>query len=104
VFRLLRKSRQPITNLHLGAERADAGALLAQMSAKAVAALDDTCRRVARAFPGALHLGIDVAVASGLTRHYVLEVNAFGDLLKGVANSQGLDAYDVELRAMEWAA
>jgi len=24
--------------------------------------------------------------------------------LKGVANSQGLDAYDVELRAMEWAA
>jgi len=31
-------------------------------------------------------------------------VNAFGDLLKGVANSQGLDAYDVELRAIEWAA
>ena len=104
MFRLLRKSRHPITNLHLGGERADADALLSRMSAKAVAALDDTCRRVARALPGALQLGIDVAVATGLARHYVLEVNAFGDLLKGVATRQGLDAYDVQLRAMERAA
>jgi glutathione synthase/RimK-type ligase-like ATP-grasp enzyme len=103
-FRVLRKSRHPITNLHLGGERADAGALLSQMPARAVAALDDTCHQVALAFPGALQLGLDVAVAAGLARHYVLEVNAFGDLLKGVATSQGLDAHDVQLRAMERAA
>lgn len=104
VIRVLRKSREPITNLHLGGERADAAALLSKMPAKAVAALDDTCRKVARAFPGALQLGIDVAVAGGLARHYVLEVNAFGDLLKGIATGRGLDAYDVQLRAMERAA
>jgi glutathione synthase/RimK-type ligase-like ATP-grasp enzyme len=104
VLSVLRKSKQPITNLHLGGERADAHALLSRMPPRALAALDDTCRTVARAFPGALHLGIDVAVAIGFVRHYVLEVNAFGDLLKGVATSQGLDAYDAQLHAMERAA
>src|SRR5262249_1082148 len=104
IFRVLRKSRHPITNLHLGGERADAANLLARMSERAVAALDDTCRAVARALPGALQLGIDVAVATGLARHYVLEVNAFGDLLKGITTGQGLDPYDVQLRTMERAA
>jgi glutathione synthase/RimK-type ligase-like ATP-grasp enzyme len=104
VFRVLRKSRHPITNLHLGGERANADALLSRMPAKAVAALDTTCRAVARAFPGALQVGIDVAVAGGLARHYVLEVNAFGDLLKGVTTGEGLDAYDMQLRATECAA
>jgi hypothetical protein len=103
-FRVLRKSRHPITNLHLGGERADADALLSRMTPKAAAALDATCRAVAKAFPGALQIGIDVAVAAGLARHYVLEVNAFGDLLKGITTGQGLDAYDVQLRAMECAA
>src|SRR5262245_28345351 len=104
VFRVLRKSRHPITNLHLGGQRADAGALLSRMPTKAVAALDATCRIVAQVFPGALQIGIDVAVAAGLARHYVLEVNAFGDLLKGIATSQGLDAYDVQLSVTECAA
>jgi glutathione synthase/RimK-type ligase-like ATP-grasp enzyme len=103
-FRVLRKSLHPITNLHLGGERADADALFSHMSAKAVAALDATCRAVARVFPGALQIGLDVAVACGFARHYVLEVNAFGDLLKGVTTKQGLDAYDLQLRAMEDAA
>jgi glutathione synthase/RimK-type ligase-like ATP-grasp enzyme len=102
-LRVLRKSDHAITNLHLGGQRADADGLLSQMSAGAVAALDETCRRVARAFPGALHLGIDIAVAAGLKRHYVLEVNAFGDLLNGITRD-GLDAYDLQVRAMERAA
>ena len=74
------------------------------MPANAVAALDATCRAVGQAFPGALQLGIDVAVACGFARHYVLEVNAFGDLLKGMTTDAGLDAYDVQLRAMACAA
>ncbi|MGJ4950678.1 STM4014 family protein [Bradyrhizobium sp. HKCCYLS20291] len=104
VFRVLRKSRHPMTNLHLGGERADATALLSRMSKPAVLALDATCRAVAQAFPGALQLGIDVAVATGFARHAVLEVNAFGDLLKGIATETGLDAYDLQLRALEAAA
>jgi len=104
VFRVLRKSRHPITNLHLGGERADAAGLLERMSARAVAALDETCRAVTRVMPGALQLGIDIAIATGLARHYVLEVNVFGDLLKGVTDRQGLDPYDVQLRATEQAA
>jgi glutathione synthase/RimK-type ligase-like ATP-grasp enzyme len=102
-LRVLRKSVHAITNLHLGGQRADADDLLSQMSPAAVAALNDTCRRVARAFPGAQHLGIDIAVATGLKRHYVLEVNAFGDLLTGVTHL-GLNSYDLQVRAMEYAA
>lgn len=101
-LRVLRKSVHAITNLHLGGERADASGLLSMMSPAAVAALDETCRRVARAFPGAVHLGIDIAVAAGLKRHYVLEVNAFGDLLTGITR-HGLNSYDLQVRAMEHA-
>lgn len=103
VLRVVRKSVHPMTNLHLGGERGDADAFLAQMSPEGRAAIDATCRDVARAMPGALQLGIDVAVAAGFKRHYVLEVNAFGDLLGGVTRD-GRDAYDLQLAAMEEAA
>ena len=101
MFYVLRKSVHPITNLHLGGGRAEAGALLVRMSDQAVVALGETCRAVARAMPGALQLGIDVAVVAGFARHYVLEVNAFGDLLKGIVTPQGRDPYDLQLQAME---
>lgn len=103
-LRVLRKSRHPITNLHLGGERGPADSLLSRMPAASAAALDETCRSVALAMPGALQLGIDVAVAGGLLRHYVLEVNAFGDLLNGITTEDGLDAYDLQVRAMGAAA
>ena len=99
-LRVLRTSEHPITNLHLGGARHDAALLLNRMPASAVAALDATVAGVARLLPGALQLGIDIAVAAGFKRHYVLEVNAFGDLLNGVSRD-GLNAYDLQVHAME---
>lgn len=100
VLRVVRRSVHPITNLHLGGTRCDAATLLSRMQPASVSALAETCRGVARSMPAALQLGIDIAVAAGLKRHYVLEVNAFGDLLTGVARD-GLDAYDLQVAAME---
>jgi hypothetical protein len=94
---VLRKSRHPMTNLHLGGERGDAQALLSKLSPDSHAALLATARRVAKLFPGANHLGLDIAITADLRAHAVLEVNVFGDLLKGVLHD-GLDPYDLQVR------
>ena len=47
-------------------------------------AMMQTAVTAREAFPGALSLGLDVAVANDLRRHAVLEVNAFGDFVKGL--------------------
>jgi hypothetical protein len=93
---VLRKSRTPFTNLHLGNERAPAAELRARMDATAWSDLLDTCRQAGRHFARSFHIALDIAVTAGLRRHYVLEVNAFGDLLRGV-HAGGLDPYDFEL-------
>jgi hypothetical protein len=93
---VLRKSRTPFTNLHLGNERAPAAELKARMSEAAWSDLIETCRHVGRRFAHSFHVALDVAVAADLRRHYVLEVNAFGDLLRGV-HIDGLDPYAFEI-------
>jgi hypothetical protein len=93
---VLRKSRTPFTNLHLGNERAPADELKARMSEAAWSDLIDTCRHVGQRFARSFHAALDVAVAADLRRHYVLEVNAFGDLLHGV-HIDGLDPYAFEI-------
>jgi hypothetical protein len=101
---VLRKSRTPFTNLHLGNRRAPAAELEARMGEAAWSDLVETCRRAGRRFARSFHVALDVAVATDLRRHYVLEVNAFGDLLRGV-DVHGLDPYDVEIaRLPQWLA
>lgn len=101
---VLRRSRTPFTNLHLGNERAPADALRTRMSEAAWFGLIDTCRRVGRRFADSFHVALDIAVAVDLRRHYVLEVNAFGDLLRGV-HFDGLDPYAYEVaRLPGWLA
>lgn len=82
LFQVLRKSRHPMTNLHLGGTREDPAALRARMSLKAWDAAMESCKAVARGFPKSLMLGIDLAVCTNLRSHAVLEVNAFGDHVK----------------------
>lgn len=96
---VLRRSRSPITNLHLLNERCEADALRRRMAARAWDSMMTTCQRVASLFPRTLHLGIDLAVKVGLHDHAVLEVNAFGDLLKGVID-RGQTTYAVQIQAI----
>lgn len=96
--RVARVGRGPITNLHLDAVRAPAQALLDALGPRASAAVDDVARAAAAVFPGHHTLGVDVAVdASG--RAFVLECNAWGDHLPGLAHD-GLDPQAFQLRAL----
>ena len=95
-FWVVRHSRHPITNLHLGGWRGDAAALESAVGEVAWAAAMDTCRRVA-ACHDAFHLGIDLLFEPGFTNHRVIEANAFGDLLPRL-ELDGLDVYGVEIR------
>lgn len=96
---VLRVGRSPLTNLHLGGKRVDPAPLRGRMGETAWASLFQTCCRVAEQFARTLHVGVDVAVSAGFRRHAVLEVNAFGDLLKGVLWN-GLDTYQAEIASL----
>ena len=50
-------------------------------------------------FPESLHLGLDVLFTPGFRSHYLLEINAFGDLLPNVVH-RGVNAYEAEVEAM----
>ena len=58
-----------------------------------------SCEATLRQFPGTLCGGVDLLFAPGWKRHAVLEVNAFGDLLPGVAH-EGESTYEAQLRAV----
>jgi hypothetical protein len=96
---VVRMSRGPMTNLHLKNRRGDAEALRARMGEETWASAMGCAERASSAFPGSLHLGVDLLIAPGFRRHLVLEVNAFGDLLHG-ASHRGLDTYSAEVRAL----
>ncbi len=93
---VVRTSRSPITNLHLGNRRGDWEQLRPLMPPSMWESVKDTCRTTARLFPGSLHLGLDLLVTPGFREHYLLEANAFGDLLPGVLD-QGRDTYECEI-------
>jgi hypothetical protein len=91
-FMVLRQSHHPITNLHLGGWRGDLDAFIAQLPPGALDRALDSCRRVAR-LHGCYQLGIDIMLSADLEQHYVLEANAFGDLLPGL-DRDGLDVFE----------
>lgn len=98
---VVRLARGPITNLHLSNQRCSAEVLRARLAPATWRAIEHSCRVTAAAFPGCLYLGLDVLVTAGLRGHRVIEVNGFGDLLKGVRH-EGLTPYEAEARA--WKA
>lgn len=97
---VVRLSKHTMTNLHLLNDRAPADELRRRMADEAWVSMLETCRRVARLFPRSLQLGLDVAVLPGMRSHRVLEVNAFGDLLKGVSHDD-LNTYQAQLAAVQ---
>ncbi|MEV6350884.1 STM4014 family protein [Actinoplanes sp. NPDC051851] len=97
---VVRSSRSPLTNLHLGNARGDLAALRAAAGPAAWSAAMATCERVAARFPGSLHVGVDLMFLSGWRRHAVAEVNAFGDLIPGVLSEGGRDTYAEEIHAL----
>ncbi|EGX59235.1 hypothetical protein SZN_13571 [Streptomyces zinciresistens K42] len=103
---VVRTSRTPLTNLHLGGSRGD----LAAVRDAVVAAggrwpdLLEVCERAASCFPGTLCVGVDLLPAVGWRRVFVGEVNAFGDLLPGLTGLPGSGAEDRDTYAAQVAA
>ncbi len=96
---VVRTSRSPLTNLHLGNQRGSLDEVLAKIPPSVAEAMRQTILRCANIFPHSLHLGLDILLTPGFRRHYLLEVNAFGDLLPGVLH-QGSDAYQSQIDAV----
>ncbi|MFC8588474.1 STM4014 family protein [Streptomyces sp. NPDC057217] len=104
---VLRTSRSPLTNLHLGGARGDLDAARAAIAAAGGRWTDalEVCERAAAAFPGTRCVGIDLLPASGWRRFAVGEVNAFGDLLPRLTGlpgggAEGLDTYAAQVAAL----
>ncbi|MEV0901736.1 STM4014 family protein [Actinoplanes sp. NPDC049802] len=100
---VVRTSRSPMTNLHLGNARGDVEAVRAAAGERSWSAAMETCERVAACFPRTLQAGVDLMFRVGWRDHAVAEVNAFGDLLPGVL-VDGLDTYGAQVAAIpSWA-
>jgi hypothetical protein len=88
---VLRCTNQVLSNLHLGNQRADA----AMLSTKRKMQLQSCAAQIQAAFPDSTSIAFDaIPTAEGL---YVIECNAFGDLLPEV-RVDGLESYDDQAR------
>ena len=99
---VVRSSRTPMTNLHLGGVRGDLGAVRSALGETGWARAMDACARAAACFPGSPAVGVDLLVGVDRRRFAVAEINAFGDLLPGLtglpgSGADGLDTYDTQV-------
>ncbi len=96
---VMRVSNSPMTNLHLGNDRLKITDLPPGLTADNWQKMLTTCERAAACFPRSFYCGVDLLIAPNLQDHYILEMNAFGDLLQGVAYA-GLDTYAMEVKML----
>jgi hypothetical protein len=96
---VVRTSRSPMTNLHLGNARGDLPGLRAAIGEDRWTQMLATCVRAAACFRDSLHAGVDLLIGPGFHQHAVAEVNAFGDLLPGVV-VDGRDTYAEQIDAL----
>jgi glutathione synthase/RimK-type ligase-like ATP-grasp enzyme len=97
-FTVFRLSGLPMTNLHLGGRRGDPGRCRAAVPTRAWLDGLDSAVEAARCYRSA-GVGVDLLFESGYLRHYVLEVNAFGDFFPGLVDTQGRSIPRVEIEA-----
>jgi glutathione synthase/RimK-type ligase-like ATP-grasp enzyme len=93
---VLRVGNSPMTNLHLGNDRREVSALPKALATDRWQEMLHTCEQAAACFPRSFYCGIDLLIAPNWRDHYILELNAFGDLLQGIT-WQGWDTYTTEI-------
>jgi len=92
-----RLSYSPMTNLHLLNERRDRQTVIAYMGENNFERAMTLCAQTMACFPRSLYAGVDLLVAPGYQKHYVIEINAFGDLLHNTL-FDGIDTYSLEIQ------
>ncbi|RXZ78892.1 hypothetical protein EBB07_25040 [Paenibacillaceae bacterium] len=93
-----RRSKSPITNLHLRNERLPLADL--NLPEPVLHHVKQTACSAAAAFPDSFAAGIDVLLRSGSLSAYVVDVNPFGDLLYHV-DYEGLSTYEWEMKLLD---
>lgn len=88
---VIRQSRHPMTNLHLGNQRGDEAALIDVIGTSRLEAAFHVVEKAAACFPASLYAGVDILIDSR-HRGFVIEINAFGDLLPRLMH-RGESAY-----------
>lgn len=101
---VVRTSRHPMTNLHLGGARGDVS-LACRTAGAAWPALIGVAEQAAACFPNSPMVGVDLLPTRGWRAAVVGEVNAFGDLLPGAVGlpgtpAAGLDTYGAQIAAL----
>jgi glutathione synthase/RimK-type ligase-like ATP-grasp enzyme len=96
---VIRLGNSPLTNLHLGNDRREIIDLPPGLTAEDWQKMLATCERAAACFPRSFYCGVDLLISPNLRDHYILEMNAFGDLLQGITY-EGLDTYATEVKML----
>lgn len=96
---VVRSSRSPLTNLHLGNARGDPVALRESVGSWAWDEAMATAEAAAAVFPDTLHAGVDLMASPGWREFTICEANAFGDLLPGVLH-EGRSTHAEQLHAL----
>jgi hypothetical protein len=94
---VVRLSQSPMTNLHLLNARGNVAEVEKRIGSARWRQARQTCERAACLFDS-LYLGVDLLFPPDFSRHAVLELNAFGDLLPGILY-QGRETYPSEILA-----
>ena len=95
---VFRVSPHPMTNLQLGGRRGDPAAIRSLIPPRAWLDAVDACEATAGCFASAV-AGVDLAFEPGFRRHWVFEVNAFGDFFPGWTDDRGRSAHAIEIAA-----
>lgn len=98
VATIFRLSSAPMTNLHLGGRRGNYARCRAAIPARVWLDALDHCAEAAGCFDAA-GAGVDLVFEHGSHRHYVLEVNAFGDFFPGWIDTRGRSIHALEIEA-----
>ena len=97
-FTIFRLSHNPMTNLHLGGQRGDPARCRAAVPTRAWLDGLDHCVEAAALYRADM-VGIDLLFESGYGRHFVLEVNAFGDFFPNLTDARGRGVHEAEIEA-----
>ena len=95
-FSIFRQSGLPMTNLHLGGRRGEWAACRAQVPTRAWLDALDHCTEAARLYPAAT-VGVDLVFERSFARHFILEINAFGDFFPELTDARGRTVHSVEI-------
>ena len=99
---VVRQSKHPMTNLHLGNQRGDIEQVVDQFGKDVLSSCRRLAEQAAACFSASLYAGVDIMIdARGVP--YVCEINAFGDLLPNVLH-RGESTYESILRASSTCA